>query len=94
MAEVIGNGEALNRGEVFTSLCGNVLGTLRKYKGKYYLLTVSQNEKAVKTRFNLANILPGTPKKAEVLFEKRTHDLLTDDEYKPFQRHVYVFAVQ
>ena len=94
MAEVIGNGEAMNKGEVFTSLCGNVLGTLRKYNGKYYLLTVSQNEKAVKTRFNLSNLLPGTPKKAEVLFEKRTHDLRTDDDYKPFQRHVYVFEVR
>ena len=94
LAEVIGNGEAMHRGEVFTSLCGNVIGTLRKYQGKYYLLTVSQSEQTVKTRFNLSTLLPGTPEKADVLFEKRSHDLQTDDHYQPFQRHVYVFEVR
>ena len=94
MADLIGNGEAVNRGEIFTSLCGNVLGTLRRYKGKYYLLTVNQTDRAVKTRFNLSALLPGLPKEAEVLFEQRSQDLQTDDQYSPYQRHVYVFEIR
>ena len=94
MQDLIGGGEALRRGEVFTSLCGNVLGTLRRYKGKYYLLTVNQSDRAVKTRFNLPSLLPGSPKEAEVLFEGRTCDLTNDDRYGPYQRHVYVFELR
>ena len=94
MAELIGNGEAVNRGEIFTSICGNVLGTLRRYQGKYYLLTVNQTDRTVKTRFNLASLLPGSAKEAEVLFEQRSQDLQTDDQYGPYQRHVYVFEIR
>ena len=94
MAELIGNGGTVNRGEVFASLCGNVLGTLRRYRGRYYLLTVNQTDRELKTRFNLAARLPGKPKTAEVLFERRSHDLLSEDRYGPFQRHVYVFELK
>ena len=93
LAPILGNGVMCSQGRVFQSVCGNVIGTLRKYGKRCYLITVNKMEKAVKTHFNLADAVGPEISPARVLFENRRHDLQTDDLYRPFQRHVYEFTV-
>ena len=94
LAPILGNGTLLNQGKVFQSVCGNVIGTLRKHGKHCYLITVNKLEKPLRTHFNLTDLIEGNFSRADVLFENRRHDLRTDDLYQPFQRHVYEFTLE